>query len=406
MKKTKDGKTKEEQTKEEKTNKDKTKDEKSTKRKLDLDKELESAAAEFDRGTEKKSGKERASKQESKSGKKEYKEKGGSEVEKTVKGNKRKDEPIKFYPSKKDKISHIFDTPDKKTKAQSSPAETTATSTSRQRAEERLRELAGTILPSDFDDDSDSCPASDLEEIMGMEDGVEDDASSTSSVSESSAEEGEGGEEGKGDGEQQAESKDEEDDLDSEDEESEEGSEPADSEEGEGSEESGSEVEDAKEEAKEVAKEKSDVKDKNKENQHALAPLTSETQKQVAVMRNSMSNKKDYDNFCRQAKTKMPAQLNELYLAKKQEVFNMWLDCGMDWDRCCMEAERKHQQRNVAMRGWRAMQGKELKKLYSEEKYKALITKRKEQGLFYEDDEFKNDDEDDPMYCWERLDHS
>ena len=124
---------------------------------------------------------------------------------------------------------------------------------------------------------------------------------------------------------------------------------------------------------------------------HALVPVVDESKKQVAEMRNSVTNKKEWDTFNRQAKTRMPCSLNSMYTSSKQELFNMWMDLGMDWSACSLEVERRHEQKSVSTKGWVAKQGKQLRALYSSEKFDLLVSKRKEQGLYYEDPDFPGD---------------
>lgn len=60
--------------------------------------------------------------------------------------------------------------------------------------------------------------------------------------------------------------------------------------------------------------------------EHALVPVTTETASQALALR----NRKEWDDFVRKAKTKMPIGLNELYTSNKQELFGIWLDQGRD----------------------------------------------------------------------------
>ena len=122
--------------------------------------------------------------------------------------------------------------------------------------------------------------------------------------------------------------------------------------------------------------------------------MTAASQEKALLLKNSVTNKKDWDVYCRQAKTKMPVALNEMYLSSKQELFNLWLDSGKDWEECQLQVERKHQQRHIATRGWTAKQGKDLKKIYSAEKWETVKASRKAQGLYYEDEDFPGDDDD------------
>ena len=127
---------------------------------------------------------------------------------------------------------------------------------------------------------------------------------------------------------------------------------------------------------------------------HALVPSTDATTSTTLALRNSMTHKKEWDSFVRQARTKMPMGLNDMYTSSKQELFSMWLDQGKDWSACSLEVERRQEQQNVAKRGWQAVQGKVLKTRYSPEKWEQVLKSRKAQGLYYEDEDFPGDDDD------------
>ena len=50
--------------------------------------------------------------------------------------------------------------------------------------------------------------------------------------------------------------------------------------------------------------------------------------------------------------------------------------------------------RNTTTKGWEAVQGKTLKGKYSEAKFQQIVKSRRESGLFYEDEDFPNDDDE------------
>ena len=132
--------------------------------------------------------------------------------------------------------------------------------------------------------------------------------------------------------------------------------------------------------------------------EHALVPLTQETREQNEKMRNSVTDKRAWDTFCRQAKAshKMPASLSEYYVSNKTELFNIWCDQGRDWSKCVLVLERRQEQKNIAQRGWVAIQGKDLQKKYAtEEQYQKVIADRYSKGLYYDCEDFP-DDPDDP----------
>eukprot|EP00435_Cladocopium_sp_Y103_P029566 s936_g7.t1 len=372
---------------------DEKKETKST-QKTDENKETKSAKK-TDENNETKSSEMKATDETQKS----KKEKKGKKDKKS-----KKEPPIKFQPAVAQEIEHIFETPPRKPTRAPSPCPSVAASskglTSREKAEKRLQELAAVLNSSDLDDDS--CPATDLEQFM-------EDAKMASD-SESGSEEEEEGEE-----RMTMETKDEDEDADdkSEDSDSHEeakegsGSEDASSD-GQGEEvseeesEYETETEEEEEEEEQDERDKGDNKDKEKDatkvpdekEQHALVPVTQETASNQVALRNSMTNKNEWDKFCRSAKGKMPAALSDYYQSSKVELFNLWLDAGHDWSKTQMQVERVNQQKHTAQRGWVAIQGKELKKRYTEEKWEQVKESRKKAGLYYQDDDFPDDDDD------------
>ena len=307
-----------------------------------------------------------------------------------TKENGKDEKKIRFEPAKRRKIQHIFNTPERKKRAERSPArsvaETSAGSlTSKEKAEKRLAELQSLLKASDIDDDS-SCPATDMEEFLedikmqtekrhpvqrGPEDEELEEAEEEAETEDEEEEETEAQEEEKA--EDQMDSSDCSDSFD------------------------GSEVEDEDEE-EETEKEEDEGKPEDKETdpkkELALVACTQEAETTNEKLRNSSTNKREWDTFCRQAKSagKMPVSLSEFYVTSKVELFNMWLDAEKDWDTCVLEVERIQSQRNISKRGWVAIQGKELKKRYdTEEKWEKVRADRVAKGLYYQDDDFPDD---------------
>ena len=135
--------------------------------------------------------------------------------------------------------------------------------------------------------------------------------------------------------------------------------------------------------------------------QHALVPITQGTSEAVEVVRNSSTNKREWDAYCRQLKanSKIPCQLSEYAQAsasQKTDLFGMWLDSNRDWTKCQLLLERKIKQEHEAEKGWCAIQGRDLKLKYQNtpEKAEKLMATRKSQGLWYPDDDFPDDDDE------------
>ena len=328
--------------------------------------------------------------------KKKNQDKGGA----SEKSKKNKDPPIKFTEAQKVDIEHIFNTPEKKTKRDASPPPPNVKMSTKEKALQKFQELAAHLAPSELGEDDDSdCPATDLENLMlpGARQVMEKDSDSDEgSDSESEGQEGSEEEEDQTDADQEEgeSSSEDSEDLDGE-ELSEEEDEDDD---GSVSKETGKtpEVENNQEQKAEKEAQKEEEKEENKPDitQHALVPVVKESQQQVAAVRNSMTNKREWDVFNRQAKSRMPIALNSMFLSQKQDLFGLWLDSQQDWQKCALEVERRQTQENISTRGWRAEQGKTIKQRYSQERYEALCKTRISQGLYYEDPDFPGDQDE------------
>ena len=330
--------------------------------------------------------------------KKAAKEKAKAEEEKKADGKKA--DKIRFEPAKKTEIQHIFNTPERK-KARRSPASCSSVAaasgegslTSKEKAERRLAELQSVLKSSDNDDDS-SCPATDMEEFLeeiktetekrlalkGPAEDEELEEADEEEADEEEAEEEEADEEGTTEDEEEVD--DEKEEAKEEDDKPHESSDDS-----EGSEVESEDEEEEGNQAEEAAEDK-------KDDALALVACTQETENTNQKLRNSSTNKHEWDKFCRQAKSanKMPASLSEFYLTSKVELFNLWLDAEKDWEKCELQVERVQSQRNISKRGWIAVQGKELKKKYdTEEKWEKVRADRVAKGLYYQDDDFPDD---------------
>lgn len=106
-----------------------------------------------------------------------------------------------------------------------------------------------------------------------------------------------------------------------------------------------------------------------------------------------MTHKRDWGQFVRQTgnRSKFPVQLADHYTNSKTDLFGMWLDSGKSWSKTCMMVERANEAKNKSTKGWEAVQGRDLRAKYPEEKFQKLVQLRKEQGLYYEDPDFEGD---------------
>ena len=355
-------------------------------------------AGEEKKAEEKKLAKIQAEKDKAKA---EEEKKAKAKAEEEKKADGKKADKIRFEPAKKPEIQHIFNTPERK-KARRSPASCSSVAaasgegslTSKEKAERRLAELQSVLKSSDNDDDS-SCPATDMEEFLeeiktetekrlalkGPAEDEELDEADEEEADEEEAEEEEADEEGTTEDEEEVD--DEKEEAKEEDDKPHESSDDSE----------GSEVESEDEEEEEGNQAEEAVEEKE-DDAWALVACTQETENTNQKLRNSSTNKHEWDKFCRQAKSanKMPANLSEFYLTSKVELFNLWLDAEKDWEKCELQVERIQSQRNISKRGWIAVQGKELKKKYdTEEKWEKVRADRVAKGLYYQDDDFPDD---------------
>ena len=127
-------------------------------------------------------------------------------------------------------------------------------------------------------------------------------------------------------------------------------------------------------------------------NQHALVPVVQGTDTAVSTLKNSASNKREWDTYMRQlkAQTKVPVTVSEYCTshANRVDMFNMWLSSDKDWSKCELLLERKMEKKNEGTKGWQAIQGRVLAEKYPEEKWLKIKESRKASGLWYPDDDF------------------
>lgn len=84
-------------------------------------------------------------------------------------------------------------------------------------------------------------------------------------------------------------------------------------------------------------------------------------------------------------------------MKSKTDLFGAWLDAGRDWDQCKLIMTRKHTNENEALSGWTAVSGRDLISTFGDVKAKKLMDRRLTQGLYYDHEDFP-DDEVERMY--------
>ena len=124
----------------------------------------------------------------------------------------------------------------------------------------------------------------------------------------------------------------------------------------------------------------------------AVAETKNGAQKEV---RNSSTHKKEWDRFSTQCRSKaFPLQLAPMLKRKKTDLFGIWLDSEEDWDACVIEVERSQESSSLSRKQWTAIQVKDLRKTMPEAKLNELVTRRKEAGLYYNDEDWPDDGEE------------
>ena len=295
------------------------------------------------------------------------------------KGQKRKGEKIKYIPCKKSKIEQIFDTPTTKKKKLGSGG----SSTSSQPIKKILKHVEAS--PSKDEEMEEEEAQSEVEEEE-EEDAVEEEASASEEVEEEDEDEDEQENEEAEDAEAEEESEageasaEEEDEENGEDEQEEEADGDG---EGSESEEEAFDIEEVGDEEKEAP-----VPAKKKEVEEETAE-TEEPPLVKTVIRNSVTHKREWDKFVR---SKERFKVFDFYQSNKLDLFAIWLDSDMSWDKACLQVERLHKTTNEATKGWIAVKGKKIIAEYGETKGRQLMASRMQSSLYYDDDDFPQDE--------------
>ena len=86
--------------------------------------------------------------------------------------------------------------------------------------------------------------------------------------------------------------------------------------------------------------------------------------------------------------------MQDYFQQHRVELFNVWMDSGKSWDQCQLHCQRKQSHKNQSEKGWTAIKGRDLKQQMSEEKFATLVKSRMASGLYYDDDDFPDDEEE------------
>lgn len=114
----------------------------------------------------------------------------------------------------------------------------------------------------------------------------------------------------------------------------------------------------------------------------------------IVPVRNSVTHKKEYDTFLRQIQNKklFPVDMSSYVTKCKNDLFCAWLDAGKNWDNARLIMQRTHSNEQESLSGWIAKRGKELVEMYGEEKGRSLMVRRQQEGLFYNSEDFPDDE--------------
>lgn len=166
----------------------------------------------------------------------------------------------------------------------------------------------------------------------------------------------------------------------------------------EGCEDDAEEEQEGEEEDEEENEEEEDEEmqqDEDLEDPLASAVANTKRQSDQKEVRNSTTHKREWDRFARQCANKsvFPISLAGAYKRSKVDLFGAWLDAGMKWDQTEVLVQRRQDSKNLARGQMTGIQAKTLKEKLGEEKANRIINLRKDQGLYYADDDFPDDPE-------------
>lgn len=112
-----------------------------------------------------------------------------------------------------------------------------------------------------------------------------------------------------------------------------------------------------------------------------------------------MTMKKEWDSYCRSAGTKaFPMSLASMYMPSKQDLFELWLDGNRHWPNVELAVKRRAEQQNLNRKQWQAVKGRQILADVGEERWAQIKQSRVDNGLYYKDTDFP-DDELDPLLC-------
>ncbi|CAK9096979.1 Uncharacterized protein SCF082_LOCUS45505 [Durusdinium trenchii] len=161
----------------------------------------------------------------------------------------------------------------------------------------------------------------------------------------------------------------------------------------------GSEASEEDEEVEAEADEQDDKKDEDEEDGSDKDENAEDSEEDEAsdAETEGTTHKKEWDRFDRQTKGgAFPTALMPFLRKKKADLFGLWLDHEGDWDKVVVEVDRLQSTTNLNRKQWTAIQAKDLQKSMPEDRFKELIKKRQEQGLYYADEDWPED----PQETW------
>lgn len=147
-------------------------------------------------------------------------------------------------------------------------------------------------------------------------------------------------------------------------------------------------------------------------NTGTLVAAVQATEVNTTGARNSTTHKAEWDQFMRQVTSRkvFPKKLTGEFKANKTDLFNVWMDSGKDWQKTELMVEGKQTNEVLSRKEMVAVKAKKIIEEYGDEKGKALIKRRREAGLYYEDEDWPTDEMESWIYMPQgrllREDHS
>ena len=119
---------------------------------------------------------------------------------------------------------------------------------------------------------------------------------------------------------------------------------------------------------------------------------------------NSNNCKNYFMQFSRKCKAKdFPISLGPELESDQLNLFNLWLQCGKDMKKLELTVKRTAEKSDEGQQLWETMKIVDLKKLYTEEKVKAITAKKDKAGHYDPDLEFPDDPQERSYWMYKQT---